>query len=218
MSDSDTSLDRSKPLSERLARFAGNTPSAPVCNHTQKVSRLAVRPGEVVSRGTVWALLDTSGSMEGGALSQAKRGLEDFSRQAIATGFSIGILSFDDDCRIVSEATNKIQSIVDSLAGVNTGSCTMMSPPFRLATQRLCQAKGERIIFLVTDGQASDPEDTLAAAAETKKSGIDIMTLGVEGADQQFLRQLCTRADLACTSTRAQLQVGISKAARLLLG
>lgn len=221
MTPHDSRLDRNsaqnKPLRERLARYAPNSPTATTRDIAKSVARLTARPGEQPKRGAICTLLDTSGSMSGDPISQAKRGLQDFARQAIAGGFHIGIVAFDDDCRDVVCSTNEIQVLADSLSRVQTGGGTLMAPPLRLAIQRLSQEKGERVIFLVTDGQAADADETLRQAIIAKAAGIDVMTLGTEGADHNFLSKLSTRSDLARKTTTASLQTGISQAARLLL-
>lgn len=221
MTTHDSSLDRqsaqNKPLRERLARFASTSPTAAPRDIANSVARLTARPGEQPKRGAICTLLDTSGSMSGDPILQARRGLEDFAKQAISGGFHVGIVAFDDDCRDVACSTNELQVIVDTLSRVQTGGGTLMAPPLRLAIQRLSQERGERVIFLVTDGQAADADETLRQAIIAKAAGIDVMTLGTEGADHDFLSKLSTRSDLARKTTASSLQSGISQAARLLL-
>ena len=205
-------------LSQRLKELSQGLGSPPRDITRQAKSLLSEpeSPAATLS-GTVWALIDTSSSMEGGPLPQAKPGLERFCRDAVDIGYRVGVIAFDSSPREVSPATDDIKRIASRLRALEASGGTAMAQPIRMAIDRLKTGQPERVIFLVTDGQPSDPEDTLTAADEARRGGIDLLTLGTETADHDFLRRIATRTTLARQVVQGNLELGIAETARLLL-
>jgi hypothetical protein len=68
----------------------------------------------------------------------------------------------------------------------------------------------------VTDGEVADSAQSLAVAERLKSSGTEILTIGTDDADQDFLRQLASRSDLSVKVAPAELAQAISDTSRLL--
>ena len=73
------------------------------------------------------------------------------------------------------------------------------------------------MICVVSDGEA-DRETTFRARDEARAAGIEIMTLGVDGANMEFLNALATRKDLSVHVPTSKLHIGMKSMAKLLPG
>lgn len=167
---------------------------------------------------TVHLLLDCSGSMEGARLIQARQGAEDFAARALARSYRVGIITFQSEARVLIAPQVDLAPLAQVLAGAVADGTTDMAGALRLARQDLLPRRGVRAVVLVTDGNPDSREKTLVEARATTAAGIDIITLGTEGADKAFLASIATSSDLSVTVDSAQLQHGIADLARLLPG
>jgi Mg-chelatase subunit ChlD len=201
-------------LKQRLQTLsmATNTAAPTVVEMVRQVAG-----GRTVSVGTVLALLDTSASMSGVPLEQAKKGLTQFCDEALNLGYRVGVIAFESNPHEVVPATDDIGPLAAGIRELVTGGSTAMAEAIRLATSRLLALPPERLIFLVTDGQPDDRSETLSAAKAAHAAGIDLMTLGTETADHKFLQSIATRAELARQVAQVNLQAGIAQTAHLLL-
>ena len=148
-------------LKQRLQTLsrATNTAAPTVVEMVRQMSG-----GQTVSVGTVWALLDTSASMHGVPLDQAKKGLAQFCDEALHLGYRVGVIAFESSPHEVVPATDDIGPLTVGIRELVTGGSTAMAGAIRMATSRLLEQPPERLIFLVTDGQPDDRSETLSAA------------------------------------------------------
>ncbi len=202
--------DRTSQLDYMLRQLedALNLPNTIV----RKAPRVRPRVG-----GTAYLLLDCSSSMAGLKLAKAKEGATDFSKDAIQAGFSVGLVSFDSSARIIEEPSSGVDRLVSALeALVSTGS-TNMSNAIAAATEEL-KGRGElrRVIVVVTDGMPNSPSKAIAEADRAKAEGIEIITIGTEDADRDFLVRLASGEDVAIQVRDEEIGQGIVSAARLL--
>ena len=83
-----------------------------------------------------------------------------------------------------------------------------MAKAINSANSLLKNISSTRVIVIVTDGvpnEDGDPESTLKAASMAKKNGIDIIAIGTDDADYEFLKRIASRIDLAVKTTNVQL-------------
>lgn len=201
------------PLSRRLSELTGGGVSAPA-DLGKAVARLRPPPAR---RGVVFALIDVSVSMTGAPLEQAKLGFVKFAAEAAGLGYEVGLASFGDTAALIHEPTDRILPLRRAVEKLASSGGTDMAAAIILAAARLRRAAPDRVIFLVTDGAPNDREATLKAAVAAKADGMAIITLGTEGADHVFLRQIASRDQLARSVAVADLQLGMCAAAKLLL-
>ena len=71
-------------------------------------------------------------------------------------------------------------------------------------------------MLVVTDGEVADSAESLAVAERLKSSGTEILTIGTDDADRDFLRRLASRPDLAVKVATAELAQTIRGASKLL--
>lgn len=180
--------------------------------------------GAVEDKGTevplirdVLLLIDTSGSMAGDKLSQAKNGAIDFSRSATHGGHATGLAVFADRAAMVCDPTVQSASFEKKVRAVRVGivgGSTNLAAGLDLALK----FKNLAAVVVVTDGQPNSCEDALRSAALLKCRGIEILCIGTDDADKVFLDRLATRKELALHVEAENMRNSIGQASQLLLG
>ena len=167
----------------------------------------------------VYLLLDCSSSMAVGTkLAQAKNGAFSFSQEAIEKRYAVGLIQFSSIASHLTEPLNDTSNLKPHIDGIKADGSTNMADAIRMAIGKLQDRFVQRVIVIVTDGMPDSREAALSAANDAKSKGIDIITIGTDDADTDFLRQIASRTDLVVSVNREQLQEGITSAARLLPG
>lgn len=141
---------------------------------------------------TVALVLDTSGSLTGSDLAQA-RDLATGVLQALPPGSEVAVFSFDDASRVVQPRTADPDSVKRAIDGLRAaGKYTALHDALFDASRYLRDASGaRRAILLVTDGKdensALNLEDGLKVAQETL---IPVFCVGVGRAEERVLRRI----------------------------
>jgi Ca-activated chloride channel family protein len=73
-----------------------------------------------------------------------------------------------------------------------------------------------RTLVVVTDGIPDNPPSVLDIAARAKASGVEIIAIGTDDADKDFLDKLASRSDLSVKASREMLAQSIASAAKML--
>ena len=170
--------------------------------------------------GYVYLLVDCSASMEGDKLKQAKKGTLNFAKDALSKGYFTGLIRFDSHAKLVCEPYKDISNLEKRLVGLEIGDTTHMAKAINLAHELLKEMQGTRVIVVVTDGMPNgfgDPIASLNAGQNAKKNGIDIIAIGTDDADQEFLKRLASRAELGIKVPSKQLGKTITSSAKMLL-
>jgi len=133
----------------------------------------------------VLLLMDTSGSMAGDKILQAKNGASDFFKSASERGYSTGLAVFADRAAMVCDPTvenNAFEIKVAALRIGIVGGGTDLAAGLDLAGK----FKTLTAVVVVTDGQPNSPKDALRAAAVLKQNGVEILCIGTDDADKPF--------------------------------
>lgn len=186
----------------RLALISGNGREMP----------FEVQPG----RRTVFLLLDCSGSMAGSKMRQAQEGAADFAKSAIAQDYAVGIIRFSGEATLATRPSQVLEATIGALRALTPSGSTNMTEAFDLTLSHMGTISGYRAIVLVTDGQPDDPTTAVAAAQRVAAAGIQVMTIGTDDADLEFLARLATTQKLAVKVDPRQLRQGVASAARML--
>ena len=170
------------------------------------------------SERIVYLVIDCSSSMQAACkLRNAANGAFEFARQAYAKSYQVGLIRFGSDAENVLLASRDESALRLRLDALSADGSTNMTAAIEQGIVELQSARGERVLYVVTDGQPDDRNGALAAAAKAKALGISIMTLGTDDADQDFLAKLATRVELSAKVERTQLRNSVSDMARFLL-
>lgn len=160
---------------------------------------------------TVFVLLDRSGSMSGLKFDDAKRGALNFGLSCIGKGYQVGVVVFSDKASATSTTIDPAALQVK----INKLECTAGGTFLESALLHTVRHNPSYVV-VVTDGQVSDAEKSLDVAAKLKSSGTEILTIGTDDADKDFLQQLASRSDLSVKIAAAHLAQTISETIRLL--
>jgi Mg-chelatase subunit ChlD len=166
---------------------------------------------------TVYLLIDCSSSMaESTKISQAKDGAIAFSKEAISKGHSVGVIKFDSSITHISGPVTDLVRLYQYINSIYPGGTTNMTDAIKLATQKFSSTPSRKVIVIATDGMPNNPQAALRAADEAKSKGIDIIAIGTDDADKEFLSQVASRSDLVLPVVRDKFAEGITSAAKLL--
>lgn len=185
------------------------------------VKKLVAASGKPVVPRTsgkiVYLLVDCSGSMaEGNKIAQAKKGAIGFAKEAQRMEYSVGLIQFASHAESVLEPQNELTSLNIKVEKLSANGSTNMAAAIQIAGDKLLEKAGEKVICVVTDGMPDDKKATLEAANEIRMQGVEIMTIGTDGADKEFLEELATRKELSLKVLRDQLERGIVSMAKML--
>jgi Mg-chelatase subunit ChlD len=169
-------------------------------------------------RAYAFLVIDCSGSMEDGKLAQAKKGSLEFAEDAIKKGYSTGLIKFDSMAELLCKPEKEIKSLSHHVKGLMTGGSTNMAHGIQIAMESLSHTNGVRVMVVVTDGMPDDAIAALDAARQAKEKGIDVITIGTDDADKDFLSRLASRAELSVKVSRDQLGQSIASAVKMLPG
>ena len=163
----------------------------------------------------VLLLIDTSGSMAGAKIEQARKGAIDFAHSAITRSYSTALAIFADRAAMVCDPTADANIFAKKVARIDTG---LLGGTTDLAAGLILAGKFRELaaVVVVTDGQSNDNNSALEGAATLKARGIDIICIGTDDADKDFLRRLATRSDLATHVSSKNLGAAITDASRFL--
>lgn len=175
---------------------------------------------QIKNVGTVYALLDVSGSMSGDKIDQARRGIVDYAYQAFGRGFKVGLAQFGDSwygnssTKILLNPQDEItKEFTDIISGISTGGGTPMAEGIEIVRQNLPKDNKKRTICIITDGMPDNRQATLFAAQTAKDDGIEIMVIGTHDIDQAFADQLASKKGMAMLVDNVNFGEGIKKMA-----
>jgi Mg-chelatase subunit ChlD len=169
-----------------------------------------VAPPGTMNR-TVFVLVDASGSMAFRKFEDATKGALDFGLVCISKRYQVGVVVFSDKAAASSPTTD----LAGFRAKIDKLKCTSGGTYLASALGHTLDYK-PAYVLVVTDGAVSDSAQSLDVAQRLKSSGTEILTIGTDDADQDFLKQLASRSDLSVKVAPADLAQAISDASRLL--
>ena len=169
--------------------------------------------------GYVYLVIDCSGSMGEKKLNQTKRGVIDFVFDAEKKGYLCGLIQFHSFPTHLCELTEDISLLKKRIEMIESGDSTFMAEAIKMAHQILRDKDGHRVIVIATDGYPNgpgDPKATLEAGENAKKDEIDIITIGTDDADKNFLKKLATTEELSKKVARQHFGPAIALMAKKL--
>jgi len=187
-------------------------------NKEGKLSLRAADGGEIevqLKQRNVLLLIDTSGSMAGAKIEHAKSGATDFAHSAIAKSYAAALAVFADRAAMVCDPTSEVAHFARKIAGVRIG---LVGGSTDLAAGLVLAGKFRDLaaVVVVTGGQSNNNRAALKVAANLKNRGIEIICIGTDDADGDFLRQLASRSDLAAHVLPENLRSAITDASPFL--
>ena len=159
-------------------------------------ARFAGRPTDQQIREhlTVYLVIDTSGSMEGRPLEEAKKAAERFVCECDLTSTSIGLISFSSDVHVRLPATQHEGKLHQAISGLHAGGGTSGNS-FNYVYDLLREAPGIRYAIVLTDGQWSNQDRAIHKARQCHQAEIEIIAIGFGQADHRFLEQIASSSE-----------------------
>ena len=155
----------------------------------------------------VFEILDTSGSMFGEPIEEAKKAMIEFIDKLKGDHVYIGSMSVSNRTIITGNLTNHpleakqgIKKLYCGLGGF--GNCTH---PFDTVYKNMHALKGRRIAIILADGVWSYLEAAKKAAKRCIQDGIEIIAIGFGDADYDFLRSISSSDKNAMKVHQSQL-------------
>src|SRR5215472_3499214 len=187
-------------------------------NKDGKLSLRAADGTETAVRSSprnVLLLIDTSGSMAGAKIEQARSGATDFAHSAIARSYAVALAVFADRAAMVCDPTADADRFAKKVSLVGVG---LVGGTTDLAAGLMLAGKFRELaaVVIVTDGQSNDNAAALRVASTLKDRSIEIICIGTDDADKGFLKRLATRSDLATHVQSKYLRSAITDASRFL--
>jgi Mg-chelatase subunit ChlD len=174
----------------------------------------SVRP---VYQRKVILLIDSSQSMDTGSKKQfATAGAIEFSVRALQLHYAVGVIGFADKAVLICKPTTDTARIQKACGLWPVTGGTYIGSGLLMARNHVEPGTEKDVIVVITDGQDGLPQETLAIASEVKAMGVEILVIGTDDADQDFIQQLASRPDLGLKVDRALWTAAISEASRLL--
>jgi Mg-chelatase subunit ChlD len=186
-----------------------------------KNGKLSLRAGDgsetVIGRqlSNVLLLLDTSGSMAGNKIKQAKSGAVDFAHSTSTKGYATALGVFADRAAMVCDPVTDSATLARKISKLNVG---MVGGSTDLAAGLLLAAKFAELaaVVVVTDGASNDNKAAIDVATLLKSRGVEIICIGTDDADRAFLTLLASRTELATHTSAQNLRSAITGASRML--
>jgi Mg-chelatase subunit ChlD len=170
---------------------------------------------EVMS-ACAFILIDCSKSMRGVKIAQARDGAIAFAENARGKGYSVGLIGFATSAETLCLPEENFSTLVSRAERLEAKGTTNVAEAITVAARELSARPGTRAIVIATDGMPDDQAAALDAARKAKDAGIDVITIGTDDADRDFLRKVASRSDLVVNVARNELREGIAGVARLL--
>jgi Ca-activated chloride channel family protein len=166
------------------------------------------------SATTVILVIDRSGSMAGPKTGFASSGAWDFSQAALNKGYRIAAIDFGSSASITCPPSRNASEIRQGCFADSITGSTAMHEGLQLALSFRPRA-GDTVV-VVTDGAVDDPKAALKLGRELKTAGVEILAIGTDDADKDFLSQLASRPDLGMMVASRNLRQAITDASKLL--
>lgn len=174
------------------------------------------KPGLHSPEAYVYLVMDTSGSMKGTKLEQVKKGTLDFAADAFTKGYSVGLIAFNSTAEHLSLPVGNLGGLGRRIQDMSAGGSTNMAEAIKMAHYHLDKAGTTRVMVIATDGKPDSRRKALKEAEKAKADGIDIITIGTDDAEQDFLKKLATREELGRKVSPEVFSQAISDASKLL--
>lgn len=199
-----------KTKTDKVQKAANITYSKKLEEHKPKDNRI----------GEVWILLDRSGSMGyGNKMNDAKSGSIDFAKDAVSKQFAVGVIGFDHEVEVKTDLQLEIdENWINSVNSLYAKGATALFLAMKEAANKWkSYQRFKKVILIATDGEPTDAthDQILEYGNLLKASGIEIMTIGTEDADKEFLTKLSSQGK-AKQVLNADLRKGLKGMALLL--
>ena len=141
-------------------------------------------------------MIDTSGSMSGEPVKEAKRAMHEFVNTInLEGGARVAIVDFADKGGWACRFTSDKKTISRAIDGINIDGHNGWSnayTPLNHYGKSFDARDGARIVVVLTDGVWLHQDTEISASRCVKEDGIIIYAVGVGSADREFLEKIAS--------------------------
>lgn len=185
---------------------------------SKKDNNITILVGKKFSiQGYVYLVIDCSGSMDGEKLNSVKRGAASFALDAKIKSYFVGLIKFHSEAIHLAEPQGDLSEIYHQLELMNTDGSTNMTDAILMAMEKLKTKNGARIMIIATDGVPDNKESAIKAAKSAKKKGIEIIAIGTDDANADFLKEIASADSLGIKVSSHQLGQALASTAKALI-
>lgn len=166
---------------------------------TRNAQTVTLHKGENISTSRAidatdfYLLIDVSGSMRGNKIEQAKKACVKLIQETLDLSVHrLGIITFGDVDKLLCGLTRDKNQLMFAIDRVSVWGQTKMHSAIIHACDELKSSKNKKAMIIITDGSPDSRSATEAAAKETRDKGISIATIGVDGADTNYLNKIAS--------------------------
>lgn len=165
------------------------------------------------SANPVYAILvlDTSGSMAGAPIEDAKTAATEFVDLLDMDIDRVGLIQFNDAARTLESFSNSRDSVVRGINRLYAGNATNMGEGLTQAYQTIQETpippNAVRVLLLLSDGIPNVGPDPQAVALQIRNAGFQIVAVALGQADTNYLASLVTdpNEDILSAGTSVEL-------------
>lgn len=181
-----------------------------------------LKKNRIVAPNVSWSLalvMDTSGSMCGQKLTEAKKALHAFLDEVDFHSMAVSLSSFGDRTGVIEQLTSEKASMASAIESLSCGNGTPFLHGMKVSFDRvLSHAAGNRVMVIASDGQPTDASEQkiLDYGTSLKSQGIKIITISIgRDAHTAFLEKLASSPqDFHLAASALQLMPTFQRIAR----
>ena len=146
-------------------------------------------------------LIDTSGSMRGERIEQAKSASIKLIRDIIDLKIHrVGLIGFGEKIQELSAMSQNVNHLICSIDKLDPYGGTYMDQAIEKGIELLGKSNRRKVILMVTDGLPDNSKKASAIANKAKAAGIDIITVAVGVTiGGEYLQTIASKLNLAFT-------------------
>ena len=168
-------------------------------------SNLAALQTRFGGSGVVVLCIDVSFSMSGDPLEQAQRGGRGFIEDAVAGGYSIGLVLWDHEILDAVHPTRDAARVHRALDAATARGGTQLVPALTLAERMLMDSDAtDKVCVIFSDGSLTDQDDAEAAASRLRSQRVRLLTIGLGPVASRGLDPLASPSQPATTTSTAK--------------
>lgn len=136
--------------------------------------------------------IDTSGSMSGTPIEQAKRSILESCGQFKNTPARFSVIQFDSQSSWICKDAEGERELRPAVGRLQAHGGTSADPMKRYLDEKRLNEYGPNILFVLTDGEWCHQESAVRNADQLKSMGVIIYAIGFGDADYEFLRRIAS--------------------------
>ncbi len=170
-------------------------------------------PGE---RIRVYLLIDSSASMTGAPLVQAKAAAHEFLARCDFAHMEVGLIGFASEVALLCEATDNPRRLEAAIQRLEAEGTTNLSDALALASAELGEPDRKRFVVILTDGFPDAAGSAIEQAERVRSQDIEIVAIGTGEADLNYLRRISSSEEGSIFAPQGELVQTFGHIARVI--